>query len=515
MHRRGNLAAFCSFGGVLPFLRSNARVGGRAVVPAMLWLGLCLGSCQPASAARIVTLGPTDFLPADQPRVAMEVFTQPTTGQPVSLGPDMSNTFLLDTGASTFTAVGNAIDELRTGGYQTVAIYDEQGVAGFTPMDVSQKYRVDFAGGDGQRIQLPDVRMLSNPDLNFGGFNGIIGMPAMVNRIATVDMHDWAAGDGGFLGVHFPATLPAPVGPPANLSHRYTVPLSLVEFPLTGQRNAGDPLPTDAPLPFAAVQTRHGNLKVEGKFLIDTGAQLSIISTATAFALGLDTNGNMSFDEESLGEIEVGGIGGTVMMPLLDINSLALHTEQGTDLVWTDLTLGVLDIDPKIAGVFGMDFLASGWLFKALVGEGDDGYFNQMHFDFRDAANMKGTLVLDLTPAHNIVVDPFPWQNPVNPLDVNGDLLVNATDLQLLTNALNSEGPHALGTPSGQFSLLDVNGDNFLSAFDLMLLNKAISENRSSLSADTPAVPEPGTLGLLLCGGLLLAVARARRAKPR
>jgi hypothetical protein len=258
-------------------------------------------------------------------------------------------------------------------------------------------------------------------------------------------------------------------------------------------------------LPFAPVQVSQGNLKVEGDFLVDTGGQLSFISSATAFALGLDTNGNMSFAEESQGEVEIGGIGGTVLMPLLNLNSLALHTQQGTDLVWTDLTVGVLDLDPKIAGIFGMDFLASGWLFKALLGEGDDGYFNQMHFDFRDAANMQGKLILDLTPAHNVVVDPFPWQNPVNPLDVNGDQLVNSLDLQIVKDALSSQGPHALGTPSGQFSRFDVDGDNFLSALDLLLLSKAISENRSSLSTAAPAVPEPSTLVMLFSSGLLLA----------
>ncbi len=44
--------------------------------------------------------------------------------------------------------------------------------------------------------------------------------------------------------------------------------------------------------------------------------------------------------------------------------SLAVKTTEGVDLKWTDLQVGVYDIDPSIAGIFGMDFLTSGWLVR-------------------------------------------------------------------------------------------------------------------------------------------------------
>jgi hypothetical protein len=462
--------------------------------------GLALMLASSAHAARVVTLGPSDGIAIDQPRVAMEVFTQPAPG--VSLGPEFSNTFLLDTGATAISAFASATDELNQHGFQTQAIYDEQGVAGFTPMGVSVPYRVDFAGTDGARLSLPNVRMLSTSDLDLD-FPGIVGMPAMVGRTTTVSMREMITGPDGLLGVHFSAA------PPASPGHRYSVPLSMVTFPPTGQRSPTDPLPTDAPLPFVNVNVTQGNLHVSGKFLVDTGAQFSMLSTATAFALGLDTNGDFSFEQEKIGDLGVGGIGGSTSVPVVAVNSLALPTQQGTDLVWTNLSVGVLDIDPKIAGVFGMDFLTSGWLSAVFLG--GEGYINQVHFDFRDAANLNGTMLLDLAPASDVVVDPFPWQNPINSLDVNGDSLVDALDLQLVRDALSSQGPHALGTPSGQITLFDVNGDNYLSALDLLTLSKAIAEGRTSLSSDIAPIPEPGTFALLLLGGAVLAVPPAIR----
>ena len=95
-----------------------------------------------------------------------------------------------------------------------------------------------------------------------------------------------------------------------------------------------------------------------------------MISTATAFALGLDRNHNGSLEDEALDHIEVGGVGGTVDVPLLAVDRASITTDQGPDMVWTDLLVGVLDISvpdgPQIAGIFGMDYLTSGWAAKVL-----------------------------------------------------------------------------------------------------------------------------------------------------
>jgi hypothetical protein len=326
----------------------------------------------------------------------------------VSLGPDISNTFLLDTGAQGIMAVGYAVIELEYAGYQTVAIYDEIGVGGATPYHVSDEYDFRFAGTDGVPIiTLPDARILSNKNGNFGGFGGIVGMPGMVNRVTELDLAAMKSGIWGWdlMHVYFHDQLPAGNG------HRYTTALNLVEFPPSGQRNETDPLPTYADLPFFSARLQNGAFRSTGEFLLDTGAQVSILSTETAIALGLDLNGNGLIDTdpsqgEAVATIEIMGVGGIMEVPIVAIDRLAIPTDQGPELVFTDLNWIVLDIDtepgqPEINGIFGSDLLVSGWTMAILdpFGETEYGYFMQVYFDFRDAANHNGTLVFDVNPS--------------------------------------------------------------------------------------------------------------------
>lgn len=67
------------------------------------------------------------------------------------------------------------------------------------------------------------------------------------------------------------------------------------------------------------------------------------------------------------------------------------------------------------------------------------------------------------------------WQNPVQPLDVNGDAHVSPLDALIVINALNEHGPGNLnaifGSPSQYY--YDVNGDDLLSPLDaLMIINR-------------------------------------------
>jgi autotransporter-associated beta strand protein len=177
----------------------------------------------------------------------------------------------------------------------------------------------------------------------------------------------------------------------------------MVNFPLDGQQNPSDPLPTSAPLAAAAVQLHHGSHVVESHFLIDTGAQVSILSPAVADALGI----NLATD--TLEYLPVQGIGGTVQMPAVATDSIAIHTQQGTDLKWTGLEVGVLDIDPQVAGVIGMDLLSSGWLNAFLFG--GQGSLSQLNFDFRNSANLTGDLLIDVDPSHDVYSYDGTWDS--------------------------------------------------------------------------------------------------------
>ena len=110
---------------------------------------------------------------------------------------------LLDTGANSALIVSDAAADLEANGYQTVAIYEEAGVAGSTFFDVSDGYRFSVTGTDGTWHWLyddsgaeldPEVHSLSSPDVEFGmpaqlgGIPGLVGMPAMADWVTTLDM---------------------------------------------------------------------------------------------------------------------------------------------------------------------------------------------------------------------------------------------------------------------------------------------------------------------------------------
>ncbi len=354
-------------------------------------------------------------------------------------------------------AVNLAVTELDAAGYQTEAVYLEQGIAGFEPFDVSAAYDFSFAGTDGNAITLPATRILSSESVSFGGFSGIVGMPAMVNRITTLDLAAMTGGDIGIdlMGVAFPAELPGDAG------HRYSMSLSMVDFPAAGQIEPDDPLPTYAPVPFVETRLRHGNNVSGGSFLIDTGAQLSIISTAIAIELGLDTDGSGAIDTEAIEWIQVGGVGGSTFAPMIIFDRLALSTDQGVDIVWTDIDVLVIDIDVEeggaIAGIFGCELFTSGWLLAVLGGE-PSGYINQVHLDFRnydaDPNNLAGTMYFDLPADFDVVT-------PGLAGDLNGDWSVDIVDLNMVLIDWGKSGA-AISD-----SRADVSGDGTVGIEDL------------------------------------------------
>ncbi len=353
------------------------------------------------AAGPYIDIGLADPLAVEQPRVAVAVTN---ADQSFVYGPDASNTWLLDTGAQGLIAGGTAYNEMAANGYTTVAQFNELGVAGTVSYDISEAYDFLWAGSDGAPMTIDNARLLSNASANFGGFGGIVGMPAMMGRTVSMDLTQLVDLSALIpsIGVDFNPALPAGAG------HRYNIPLNMLDYPAThGQQNPDDPLPTYAPLPFLSVTTRHGSENSTGDYVLDTGAQLSIISTETAFALGLDANGDGNFDDEAVAWQQLGGVGGTVLAPQVLMEELAVTTDSGVELKWRELAPIILDIDPSIDGIFGSDLLTSGWLepaLQTLLGEdADHGPIEQIHFDFT-ATDGTASMVVDLNPAYDTVV---------------------------------------------------------------------------------------------------------------
>jgi autotransporter-associated beta strand protein len=378
-------------------LRAVAR---RRLARFVALVGMLIGP--PASqllAGQFVNLGPSDPVGADQLSVQVALYTEPTSGSPTFLGPDpnsFTNSFLLDSGSTTILTLAPATGSLSSS-FQTEATYYESGIGGASPTGVSAPYRFDFAGYDGVPISLPSTRILTSQE-SISDINGIAGTPLMVGRNTSVDLTKILT--DGTSRIAFSAA------PAAGNGHRYDVPLQMVNFPLDGQQNPSDPLPTSAPLSMLAVQLHNGSHVVESHFLIDTGAGVSILSPAVANALGI----NLATD--TLEYLPVQGIGGTVQMPAVATDSIAIHTRQGTDLKWTGLEVGVLDIDPQVAGVIGMDLLSSGW-FNAFI-NGGKGALSQLNFDFRNSANLTGDLLMDVDPSHDVYSYDGTWDSGSN-----------------------------------------------------------------------------------------------------
>ena len=66
-----------------------------------------LAPVTPATALPYIELGPSDGLALDQPRVTVELFSDPTGDN--SLGPTLNNVFFLDTGANSIMAMKSAV----------------------------------------------------------------------------------------------------------------------------------------------------------------------------------------------------------------------------------------------------------------------------------------------------------------------------------------------------------------------------------------------------------------------
>ena len=74
--------------------------------------------------------------------------------------------------------------------------------------------------------------------------------------------------------------------------------------------------------------------------------------------------------------------------------------------------------------------------------------------------------------------NPAPWQNPVNPLDVNGNGSVSSPDVLVLVNDLNSNHIHkVVGIPTTTNTYLDVNGDGNINTTDVLILVNYINSH--------------------------------------
>jgi len=336
----------------------------------------------------------------DQPRL-YAVLTDPLAGGAVKtwFNPDSASVepvFLkvfVDTGAS-----GIAISHLHASGLYDVAslalgpadfigAYTETGVAGTEEGDVSRTFGVSVLSGPVDLVDYGDTAAY----VPYGSFNlwvrrtvgagevldlgallggglgdvsylqadpiNLVGMPVIRQRRLSLDLTpimDPLSAESG-LGTYLLA--PGDAEPSTQL----TVSLVLQDF-LPSVAPSGEVLPSHSanPLVTGLCLTGPGGT-VTGDWLLDTGAGSSFASFASAKACGLipPTYATLAdFMATYTGRTaDIGGVGGSRKVPILEIPRLSVPTREGATLVWENVDLLIADI-AGLDGVFGMNLLA-------------------------------------------------------------------------------------------------------------------------------------------------------------
>ncbi|MEM9416201.1 MAG: aspartyl protease family protein [Planctomycetota bacterium] len=341
--------------------------------------------CGPAWASDYL-LGEMDSLAIDQPRITFGLTDETDPNNPVLIGPSLQNLALLDTGANGVLlgqlsfVDGEDYNQPQFNGQP--ATYNEQGVAGFEELDVFSPYALRLVDSAGNEFIADDnVIAFGRDNVNLGSFAAIVGMPAMAGRVVDIDLRPMLGLE--FQGVNFHDNL-SQVGFESAAS--LNVDLRMLPPVHTDQGLPPAMRPTFAALPLiddirldhasGANNPRGRELTTSNTFLMDTGAQTTIISEAMAANLGLDLTAFVTSGGDVVDVLEVGGIGGTAIMPLVIVEELRLPTSDGIDMVYTNVLTGVLDIDgAPFDAVLGMNALTSGYT-NAIFGGSGGGLVN-------------------------------------------------------------------------------------------------------------------------------------------
>jgi len=206
---------------------------------------------------------------------------------------------------------------------------------------------------------------------------------------------------------------------------------------LTHPNNQG-PLPVSSYNPVIEnIQIGYQGNNSIGDWLLDTGAQLSMMSTTQAETIGLvDSNGIPLVTPEFYQAI--GGIGGDINVPVFLIETLSIPTINGFELIYGNPYVGVLDVgyidkdtgEPVILdGIFGANFLGYSYDMELNIATG---IYDNIVFDTQRA--ILGFDVNDIYQVPNNVPNQcgdtgHPWLE----VDINRDCRTDMNDLKVLS----------------------------------------------------------------------------------
>ncbi len=370
-----------------------------SLIPALRRLTLALLLLALTAATRADEIQGVQPVAIDQPRIYMRL-AHPGADQPLSAkvdGADLSAIeAFLDTGAGGIVLSRDTADALAVAAEQTAAgqpvTFQDVGIGGTEDFSVSPPLVASFApyssvtdgANDGAYVcPTQPIRCQIRPSDGFlemlTGALDIAGMPAMAGKVVVIDARPANTfTDKLKTSLHEPGD---PAIPPVDKK----IALTYVSFAPFNRL-----LPPDGPAPIVAanpmigpdpfghgaanppVLLAHGGQSVRGTLLLDTGAPVSMISTAIAKSLGVtyaeDHSHLLGVPENEQFELNLGGIGGNKTMRGFYLDGLQLPTTAGDAIRFAKAPVLVNDItvvDAKtgepftLDGILGMNFLVA------------------------------------------------------------------------------------------------------------------------------------------------------------
>lgn len=286
---------------------------------------------------------------AAPPMVSFDVRASPGSGRRSAGDADLDVPAMavLDTGASAHLLSHDTAARLDVRA-DAGARWVETGMSGEHTLGVSAPYTL--ALGDAPALVLRDQRLLLNDVAatadailtSPGAVVDVVGMPAIER--AVVEIRPSAAGmtaDALDLAAAIAALAPAEVtiralGTATRADH--WLPVTLRDFSRRQHPRNRGATPTLAPNPvLRSVRAVRGARTVAGDWLLDTGSAVTIVSTATARALGLEGPAPLS--------VPLGGISGAQQtMGGWRVDRIELATASGAMLAVTDAAVFVHDV---------------------------------------------------------------------------------------------------------------------------------------------------------------------------
>ena len=305
----------------------------------------------------------------DLPRIYFLLTRRPTDPPLRHKGHFELNYAFLDTGASGIVVSRETVDTMGLR-VHSKAKYVDVGIGGEEYFDVTEPLYIGLTGYESKNPYNPRLYSVIGP----GRFQvkksralllaeplDVVGMPVMAGQVVVLN----SAATNSL--EYFAADIRPPSDPRIpkvdfNIALRFEK-----FFHLRNPKNI-PPLPSTALNPVIDKITIHNNGKSSrGNWLLDTGATISLISTAQAARLGLTDRDGKPLVRPDF-SLPLGGIGKMINVPGFEVDALVLGTVSGFDLVFRNARIGVHDIryfdedKGKFAvldGVFASNFLCA------------------------------------------------------------------------------------------------------------------------------------------------------------